>query len=49
MTIRESWIPGLGWSYRIIGDRKPFRRFTSREAAEKAKAELDRQARKPAG
>lgn len=45
MAIRESWVPGVylrEWRpvYRIAGDPKPFRQFSTRGAAEKAEAEL---------
>lgn len=40
MAIRESWVPGEGWRYRVVGDPRPFRNFPTRQAAERREAEL---------
>jgi hypothetical protein len=40
MAIRESWVPGEGMRYRVIGDPRPFRNFPTREKAEQKEAEL---------
>lgn len=44
MAIRESWVPGEGMRYRVVGDPRPFRNFPTREKAEELEAELAEQA-----
>ena len=40
MAIEKAYVPGAGWTHRVVGDPKPFRQYTSEEAAQKREAEL---------
>lgn len=47
MAVRESWVPGEGPRFRVVGDPRPFRHFPTRERAEERETQLAEQAAEP--
>lgn len=40
MAVRESWVPGEGPRFRVVGDLNGFRNFSTRQEADQREAEL---------